>query len=118
VDYWLAQMFPSGSGQRSVQFTNSDTTDIEVLPVINTDGSAVVMISNHAVASANDNNGAGVTAKISLDISALGSFTSASEVVIDAKTSPASGPASTSISAQSPVTINFDGYGVAFIKVQ
>jgi hypothetical protein len=111
-------MFPSGSGQQLVQFTNSDTSDIEVLPVINTDGSAVIMISNRAVASANDNNGAGLTAKISLDVSALGSFTSATEVMIDAKTSPANGPASNSISAHSPITVNFGGYGVAFIKLQ
>jgi hypothetical protein len=47
---WLAQMFQSGSGQESLQFTNSDDADIEVLPVINTDGSVVIMISNHAVA--------------------------------------------------------------------
>jgi hypothetical protein len=118
VDHWLAKMFPSGLGQQSVQFTNSDTADIEVLPVINTDGSAVIMISNHAVASANDNNGSGLTAKISLDVSALGSFTSGSEVMIDAKTSPANGPASATISPQSPITVNFGGYGVAFIKLQ
>jgi hypothetical protein len=118
VDYWLAQMFPSGSGQQSVQVTNTDTADIEVLPVINTDGSAVIMISNHAVASPNDNNGAGLTAKVSLDVSALGSFTSATEVMIDAKTSAANGPTSASISAQSPIVVNFGGYGVAFIKLQ
>lgn len=118
VDYWLAQMFPSSSGQQSVQVTNTDTADIEVLPVVNTDGSAVIMISNHAVASPNDNNGAGLTAKVSLDVSALGSFTSATEVMIDAKTSAANGPTSASISAQSPIVVNFGGYGVAFIKLQ
>ena len=118
VDYWLAQMFPAGSGQQSLQFTNSDNAEIEVLPVINTDGSVVILISNHAVASPNDNNGAGVAAKVSVDVSSLGSFTTASEILIDAKTSPATGPASTTISAQSPITVNFGGYGVAFIKLQ
>ncbi|MGH9517878.1 MAG: hypothetical protein ACRD3P_19600 [Terriglobales bacterium] len=118
VDYWLAQMFPSGAGQQSLQFMNSDTADIEVLPVMNTDGSVAIMISNHAVASLTDNNGAGLTANISLDVSGLGSFTSANEVMIDAKTSPANGPTSTVISAQSPITLNLGGYGVAFIKLQ
>jgi hypothetical protein len=118
VDYWLARMFPSGSGQQSLQFTNSDDADIEVLPAVNTDGSVVIMISNHAVASPNDNNGAGSTAKVSLDVSALGSFTTASEIMIDAKTSPAAGPSSSSISATSPITVNFGGYGVAFITLQ
>jgi hypothetical protein len=118
VDYWLAQMFPSGSGQQSLQFTNSDDADIEVLPVLNTDGSVVIMISNHAVASPTDNNGTGSTAKVSLDVSSLGSFSSASEVMIDASTSSATGPASTAISAQSPITVNFNGYGVALLKLQ
>jgi hypothetical protein len=118
VDYWLAQMFPSGLGQQSLQFTNSDDADVEVLPVINTDGSVVILLSNHAVASPNDNNGAGLTAKVSLDVSALGSFTGGSEVLIDASTSPTAGPTATSISAQSPITVNFGGYGVAIIKLQ
>src|SRR4029077_20829510 len=99
----------SGSGQQSLHFTNSDSADIEVLPVINTDGSVVILLSNHAVASPNDNNGAGLTAKISLDVSAFGSFTSGSEVLIDASTSPTAGPTATSISAQSPITVNFGG---------
>jgi Glycosyl hydrolase catalytic core len=118
VDYWLAQILPSGTGQQSLQFTNSDDADVEVLPVINTDGSVVIMISNHAVASATDNNGAGLTAKVSVDVSSLGSFTSASEVMIDASTSPTTGPVATSVSAQSPITVNFSGYGVAFLKLQ
>lgn len=118
VDYWLGQMFPSGTGQQSLQFTNSDDADIEVLPVLNTDGSVVILISDHAVASPTDNNGAGLTAKISVDVSALGSFTSASEVMIDASTGPISRPPAITISAQSPITVNFSGYGVAFLKLQ
>jgi hypothetical protein len=118
VDYWLAQVFPSGSGQQSLQLTNSDDADIEVLPVINTDGSVVIMISNHAVASATDNNAAGLTAKVSVDVSAFAPFSSASELIIDANTSPANGPMPDSIPAQSPITVNFSGYGVAFIKLQ
>ena len=118
VDYWIGQMFPSASGQQSLEFTNSDDPDIEVLPVLNTDGSVVIMISNHAVASPTDNNGAGLIAKVSLDVSSLGSFTSATEVMIDATTSPTTGPTSTSISPQSPIIVNFSGYGVSFIKLQ
>jgi Glycosyl hydrolase catalytic core len=118
VDYWIGQMFPSSSGQQLLQFTNSDDPDIEVLPVLNTDGTVVIMISNHAVASPTDNNGAGLTAKVSVDVSSLGSFASASEVMIDASTSPTTGPSSTSISVQSPIIVNFSGYGVTFLKLQ
>jgi hypothetical protein len=118
VDYWLSQTFPSGSGGQSLQFTNSDDADIEILPVINTDGSVVILISNHAVASASDNNGAGLTAKVSLDVSSLGSFSTATEAMIDATTSALNGPTPASISPQSPITVSFTGYGVAFLKLQ
>ena len=118
VDYWLGQLFPAGSGQLLLQSTNSDTTDVEVLPVENADGSVVVMISNHAVASPTDNNGAGLTADISIDTSALGSFASASEVVIDSSTSASTGPSPASISPASPIKLSLNGYSVAFIKLQ
>jgi len=118
VDYWLGQMFPAGSGQLLLQSSNPDTSDIEVLPVANPDGSVVVMISNHAVASTTDNNGAGLTADISIDTSALGSFASASEVVIDSSTNAGSGPSPASVSPASPIKLSMNGYSVAFIKLQ
>lgn len=118
VDYWLGQMFPPTSGQQLLQATNSDSTDIEILPVLNADGSVVVMISNHAVASPSDNNGTGLVAAVSLDVSALGSFTSASELIIDSATSVSSGPVASSVSPQSPISVTLNGYGVAFLKLQ
>jgi hypothetical protein len=117
VDYWIGQMFPSGSGQQLLQATNSDDSDIEVLAVMNTDHSVVVMISNHAVLSPSDNNGPGASANVTVDTSALGSFTSATQVTIDRSTSPITGPSPESISTQSPITVNFGGYGVALIKL-
>jgi hypothetical protein len=118
VDYWLGQMFPAGSGQQLLQSTNSDAPDIEILPVLNTDGSVVVMVSNHAVASQTDNNGSGLTADVAIDTSALGSFNSASEVVIDSSTNVASGPSPANVSATSPIKLSMNGYSVAFIKLQ
>jgi hypothetical protein len=118
VDYWLGQMFPAGSGQQVLQFNNSDGADIEVLPVLNTDGSVTVMIANHAVAAAADNNGVGLTAKISLDVSALGSFTTVAQLTIDSTTSAATGPSVASISPQSPIPIILNGYGVAFVTLK
>lgn len=117
VDYWLARMYPGGSGQQLLQSTNSDTADIEVLPVKNTDGSVVVMVSNHAVASPADNNGEGLTADVAVDISGLGAFTSASEIVIDSSTSAASGPTPQNISPASPLKLSLNGYGAAIIKL-
>ena len=118
VDYWLAQMFPSGSGAQLLQSTNSDGSEIEVLPIMNTDGSVVVMVANHAVASATDNNGDGLTANVAVDVSALGPFSNATQVLIDSSTNPATGPAPQTISATSPTKLSLNGYGVAIVKLQ
>lgn len=118
VDYWLGQMFPTSSGQQVLNSTNSNSAQIEVLPVLNTDGSVAVLLSNHAVASASDNNGVGLPAKISVDVSALGSFTTASQVTIDSTTNPLTGPIAVSVSAHSPISVTLNGYGVAFLMLQ
>jgi hypothetical protein len=117
VDYWLARYFPGGSGQQLLSYTNSNNTQVEILPAKNTDGSVVIMVSNHAVASPGDNNGKGLTANVSVDTSVLGSFTSASELVIDSTTSASTGPTASSISASSPIALTMNGYSVAFIKL-
>ena len=44
VDFWLAKLFPAGSGQQLLQFTNTNNADIEVLPVRNTDGKTLATI--------------------------------------------------------------------------
>jgi hypothetical protein len=118
VDYWLGQMFAAGSGQKLLQFTNSDSSEIEILPLLNTDGSVVVMISNHAVASPTDNNGTGLTANVSVDVSALWSFSTASLLTIDTTTSPTTGPIASPILPHSPISVDLNGYSVAFLKLQ
>jgi hypothetical protein len=119
VDYWLAQMFPAGTNQQLLPFTNSDNSEIEILPVLNADGSVVVMISNHAIASSStDNDGDGLTANISLDFSALGAFSSATQVKIDSSTSPSTGPTPASITHTSPIPLTLNGYGVIFVHLQ
>lgn len=118
VDYWLSQMFPAATGQKILTFSNTNNADVEVLPVLNTDGSVVVLISNHAVASASDNNGTGLDGKITLDVSSLGAFTTASLVTIDSTTSPITGPTPVSISPTSPITLTLNGYSVALLKLK
>ncbi len=119
VDYWLGKTFPAGSGQQVLQFSNTDNAEVEVLPILNTDGSVVIMISNHAIASASDNNGDGLTANVSVDVSALGPFTTASLFTIDSTTSAINGPGpAASISPSSPIKVTVDGYGVAFLSLK
>jgi hypothetical protein len=85
--------------------------------VLNSDGSAVIMVSNHAVAAASDNNGAGLTGNITIDTSALGVFTSATELMFDSRTSPTNGPAATALTTSSPISLTMNGYSAAIIKL-
>lgn len=118
VDYWLARMLPAPPGASILQFTNSDDQNVEVLPVQNADGSVTVMVSNHAVASSTDNNGQGEARTVSVDVSALGSFNSASLLTIDAKTDLGNGPAAISMTPASKMDITLGGYGVAFLTLK
>ena len=62
--------------------TNTDSGNVEVLAVKEPGGPTVVMVSDHAVANANDNNGAGSPRTVLVDTSALGSFTTAKQLTI------------------------------------
>jgi hypothetical protein len=118
VDYWLGRMFPSSTGENILQFTNSDDADVEVLPVLNPDGSVEIMVANHAVNAPTDNNGPGAPRTIGVDVSALGPFTSGSLLTIDAGTNVISGPAATSVTPGANMTVTLNGYGVAFLTLK
>jgi hypothetical protein len=117
VDYWLAHMFPGGNNAKLLESTNSDSAEIEVLPVLNSDGSVVIMVANHAVASPTDNNGSVLAAKVSLDVSSLGSFTSASQITLDSATDAAAGPIQQAILPASTLHLTFSGYGTTIVKL-
>jgi hypothetical protein len=118
VDYWLTRVFPSPPGTNILQVTNSDSAGFEVLAVRNDDGSAAIMVANHVVAHSKDNNGPGAPAKISLDLSALGTFQTANLLLLDASTDPSQAPAPTAVPFQSQMTISLPGYGVAFLTLK
>ncbi len=119
VDKTLQQYFPATTaGVDVLQATNSDNTNVEALAVKNADGSVVVMISNHAVASASDNNGTGSPRDITLDVSALGNFSGASQLTIDASTNLANGPSQQTVTFAPQMTFTLNGYGVVFLKLQ
>jgi len=119
VDYWLGQVFPPSAGSQVLQFTSSDNVDLETLPIVNSDGSVVVMVANHAVSSpATDNNGPGVPFSVTVDVSALGNFASASLLVIDKDTSVANGPAETSVTPGAKITMDLNGYSVGILTLK
>jgi hypothetical protein len=119
VDYWLQRMFPSPPGATLLGYADTDSTELEILPVLNSDGSVTVMVANHAVNMPNtDNNGPGAPRTIDIDVSALGSFTTGSLLTIDASTDVSAGPTATSVTPSPQMTVVLNGYGVAFLTLK
>jgi hypothetical protein len=65
-----------------------------------------------------DNNGAGDTRTVIVDVSALGTFSSATSVTIDKSTNAANGPASQSLTPAPKISVTLGGYGVTFLKLK
>lgn len=117
TDYELAHLFPSPPGATILKVVNSDPSALEALAVRNDDGSVAILLANYAVRNSTDNNGPGVAATVTLDVSALGSFSLATVTAINANTSPSTGPSPQSVTPQGTIQIPFAGYGVAFVRL-
>jgi hypothetical protein len=118
VDYWLARYFPSPPGSDILQLDATETSSVEILSTLRDDGTVVIMIANHAVASSGDNNGAGAPRTVLLDVSALGPFSTATQLTIDARTNLASGPVEQTITPADQMEITLNGYGVTFLALK
>jgi hypothetical protein len=117
VDYWLGKYF--GQGQWNLlKATSNDDADVEVLAVQQAGGPTLVMIDDHAVENTSDNNGAGAPRTVLVDVSALGSFTTAKELTIDAGTSPTTGPVEQSVTPAGQMQVTLNGYGTTFLTLQ
>jgi uncharacterized protein (TIGR03437 family) len=129
VDYYLSHWLPSPPGQDILQVASSgcclwiDHTgamyglDTHTLALRNPDGSVVILMSNHAVQKIyTDNNGPGVSRTFALDLSALGAFTSATLVTLDAATPP-SGPLLQSLTPSAQMQVTIPGYGAALLRL-
>jgi hypothetical protein len=75
------------------------------------------MAVDHAVNSPNDDNGPGAPRTVIVDLSQLGSFSSATELTIDANTDVTAGPQAVSVPPQPQMTLAMGGYGVTFLKL-
>lgn len=121
VDYWLGQLFssmPGSPGPDILQLIVTETSSAEILATKNGDGSVVVMVVDHAVHATTDNNGAGDPRTVIVNISALGTFSSATSITIDAQTSSTSGPVPANITPEQKVSMTLGGYGVTFLKLK
>ena len=130
VDYYLERYFPfceSGALPNCttappsiLNLTSTEPADaqsVEILATRNADNSVVVMLADHAVNAPSDNNGPGAPRTVVVDLSALGQFSSGTQLTIDTNTDITSGPAPVSITPDSRMTLNLGGYGVTFVKL-
>ncbi len=124
VDSALGQNFPAPPGgpyPSILALTDSESTaplSVEILATKNPDNSVVLMVANHAVHSPADNNGAGDPRTTILDISALGNFSTVTQLNIDASTDVTAGPQPLTIPFASKFTVTQPGYGVAFLVLK
>ena len=117
VDQTLGQMFPSAAAPSILALTATDTSTVEVLATKNSDGSVVVMVADRAVHAPSDNNGTGDPRTVVVDVSALGKFSSAQTLTLDANTNIATGPAAVAVSTAPQMTMTLGGYGVTFLTL-
>jgi hypothetical protein len=75
------------------------------------------MVADHAVQSSTDNNGPGDPRVVAIDLSGLGTFSSASLLTMDKSIDVANGPAAAPVTPAAHMTIQLGGYGVAFVKL-
>jgi uncharacterized protein (TIGR03437 family) len=128
VDYYLSHWLPSPPGQDILQVTETGCClwigsvgamlglDTHTLAARNPDGSVVILMSNHAVQKPTDNNGPGVSRTFALDLSALGTFTSATLVTLDSAT-PSSGPQLQPLTPSAQMQVTLPGYGAALLRL-
>ena len=119
VDYWLAQMYPQTPAPPDIlSLTITETATVETLATKNSDGSVLLMAADRAVLSPSDNNGTGDARTVILDISALGNFTSASQLNIVATSDLTNGPQPGPIALAPKLTVTLPGYGVSFLLLK
>lgn len=120
VDYTLGQLFPvtTTTNPEFLEFTATETATVESLATKNPDGSYVIMITNRAVNAPTDNNGPGAPRTVIVDVSALGNYTSVSQVTLDTNTNVSNGPSTTTLTPASKFSVTLSGYGTTFLHIQ
>jgi hypothetical protein len=115
TDYWLERTFPwDGVSTGALLYkttTTEPTSTVDVMATLNADSSVSLMVTSYATAATTDDNGAGAARTVYVNLAALGTFTTGTEVDLNASTSAATGPASKAITPSSTLTLNFTGYG-------
>jgi hypothetical protein len=122
TDYWLERTFPwdgVSTGALLYKTTSTEpTSTVEILATRNTDSSVSLMVTNYAVVSATDDNGAGAPRTVYVNLGALGTFSTATEVDLNAATSTSTGPSSTAFIPSATLPLTFQGYGTSLFVLK
>jgi hypothetical protein len=122
TDYWLQRTFPwdgVSAGATLYKTTSTETTPtVDLMATLNANGSVSLMVTNYAVANSTDDNGAGAARTVFVNLPGFGTFSSATEVDLNASTPVATGPASYSITPTSTLSLTFNGYGSSMITLK
>jgi uncharacterized protein (TIGR03437 family) len=132
TDYYLSHWLPSPPGQDILNTTATGCCaadypngwfgsgglqlDTQTMAALNVDGSVVILMSNYALKGSYDNNGTGTSRTFALDLSALGTFGTATLVTLNAAT-PGSGPVPQSLTPAAQMQITLPGYGAALLRL-
>lgn len=122
TDYWIEHTFPwDGVSMGALLYKTTSTEPIptiEVLAALNANNTVSLMVTNYATASTTDDNGAGAARTVFVNLAALGTFSSATEVDLNASTPIATGPVSAAITPGSTLTLTFSGYGTSMFTLK
>ncbi len=120
VDKALANYFPfttAAAAPAILATTATDSATVETLATKSANGTVTIMIVDRAVNASTDNNGSGAPRTVIVDTSALGGYTAANLMTINAATSATTGPSAAGITPSSRIAITLPGYGVSFLTL-
>jgi hypothetical protein len=120
VDYTLGKMFPvtPNSAPAFLSLNATDSSSVELLATKNPDSSYIIMVANRAVHSPSDNNGTGDPRTLIIDVSALGNFSSISQITLQSNTDIVNGPQPASLTPAPKLTVTLPGYGSVFLQLK
>lgn len=124
LSYWVDEALssiyrstPTSPGPKILELTSTDTSSVETLATMGTNGTVNVMVVDRAVHAANDDNGNGDPRTFVVDLSSFSPFSAASLLTIDANTNVSTGPSAVGVTPASRITITLPGYGAAFLSL-
>lgn len=125
VDKTLTDFYPSTAASPGPEILNlsaagltgSSLGDLDLLATRSNSGQVRIMVVDHAIRAATDNNGTGLPRAVVLELGGLGKFSSASLTVLDRNTNPATGPKPVAATPASRMNIALSGYGTAILTL-